>query len=204
MTTERIVPIEEEPRHFLRFQNRHVRLFDVHLPPGYRGLYHTHVHDGVFVNVEASETVATDFGGEPVVRGPRQLGETYFFNYAKAPRIHRVDNTGDTPFRVVDTEIHEGCGRSGPFEDDGRPLILENERVRVTRLLLEPGRSARLAPTCGMLVAVTGGRLELRSPGAVEVVSLAPAGFNWRDSFAAVEVANAGEAPFHGVDIVVK
>ena len=202
--TDRIVAIEDEPRHFLKFQNRHVRLFDVHLPPGYRGLFHSHVHDGVFVNVEASETVATDFGGEPVVRGPRQLGETYFFNYTKAPRIHRVDNTGATPFRVVDTEIHEGCGRSAPVEDAARPPILENDRVRVTRLLLDPGRSARLSPTCGMLVAVTGGRLEARSPGGVEVVTLAPAGFKWRDSFAALEVVNAGDAPFHGVDILVK
>jgi len=35
-----IVPIDEEPQHRLKFQNQHVRLFDVLLPPGYKGLWH--------------------------------------------------------------------------------------------------------------------------------------------------------------------
>ncbi len=65
---ERIVPIEAEPRHELKFQNRHLRLFDVQLPPGYRSLVHTHLHDGVFVNIEGSETTAQDLGGETVVK----------------------------------------------------------------------------------------------------------------------------------------
>ena len=87
-----------------------MRLFDVQLPPGYQSLVHTHLHDGVFVNIDASETTAQELGGEVVVRAPRVLGETYFINYTKAPKAHRVHNIGRTPFRVVDAEIHEGCG----------------------------------------------------------------------------------------------
>jgi hypothetical protein len=49
LAVESIVPIEEEPQHRLKFQNQHVRLFDVLLPPGYKGLWHFHVYDGVFV-----------------------------------------------------------------------------------------------------------------------------------------------------------
>ena len=201
---ERIVPIEEEPRHFLVFQNRHVRVFDVRLPPGYRGLWHTHLHDGVFVNVEASQTTAQDLGGQPVVRPPRKLGETYFLAYTRKPKAHRVDNTGSTPFRVVDVEIHEGCGGAGPEDAPGLTPIVENPRVRVSRVALAPGETVSLPATCGMLVAVSGGRLEFRSPGGADEMAVEPAGFRWRDSFAPLEVTNAGESPFHGVDVLLK
>ena len=50
LRAEEPVPIEEEPQHHLRFENSHVRFFDVRLPPGYRGVMHIHHHDGVFVN----------------------------------------------------------------------------------------------------------------------------------------------------------
>jgi hypothetical protein len=202
---ERIVPIEAEPRHELKFQNRHVRLFDVQLPPGYRSLVHTHLHDGVFVNVEASETTAQDFGGEVLSRPPRVLGETYFIDYTKAPKAHRVENVGRTPFRVVDTEIHEGCGRfAAPTDGPGQALVLENERVRVSRLEIEPGQSVSLPPTCGMLVALRSATLEFRGPGGTETMAMDRAGFKWRDSFAPLVLANVGTAVFHGIDIVVK
>jgi hypothetical protein len=202
---ERIVPIEAEPRHELKFQNRHVRLFDVQLPPGYRSLVHTHLHDGVFVNVEASETTAQELGGEVVVRPPRVLGETTFINYTKSPKAHRVENIGRTPFRVVDTEIHEGCGGFAATPDAaGQSLVLENERVRVTRLALDPGQTLSLPPTCGMLVALRPATLELRGPGGTETLAADRAGFRWRDSFAPVVLANVGAAVFHGIDIVVK
>jgi hypothetical protein len=65
---ERIVPIEEEPRQVLKFQNAHVRFFDVQLPPGYEALWHRHLYDGVFVNIEPSETTAQDLGAGPARR----------------------------------------------------------------------------------------------------------------------------------------
>src|SRR5690349_13840312 len=100
-----IVPIDEEPQHRLKFQNQHVRLFDVLLPPGYNSLWHYHVYDGVFVNIEASPTREQVLGADAADRAPRIIGETYFLNYAKKPKVHRVTNTGDTGYRVTDTEI---------------------------------------------------------------------------------------------------
>ena len=43
------IPIEQEPRHRLLFENEHVRFFDVELEPGYESRYHWHRSDGVFV-----------------------------------------------------------------------------------------------------------------------------------------------------------
>jgi hypothetical protein len=205
LAQERIVPIDEEPRHMLKFQNTHVRFFDVQLPPGYEALWHTHLHDGVFVNIEAAATAAQDLGGPVVPREPRMPGETYFINYTKKPKAHRVTNTDSTTYRVTDTEIHQACGGFIPQPDTpGQTLILENDRVRVTRLMLGPGERTALHPACGMLISVSGGELAFESGGPQERISTYPAGFKWRDSFRAVTLVNTGTSVFHGVDIVVK
>jgi hypothetical protein len=202
---QRIVPIEEEPRHRLKFQNAHVRYFDVQLPPGYEGVFHTHVHDGVFVNIEASETRAQDLGGPAEPRPPRIVGETYFTPYTSKPKAHKVDNIGASLYRVTDTEIHAPCGGFKPVQDAvGQTLVVENDRVRVTRLMVGPGERVALHPTCGMLVAVSGGRLRFLAPGGEEDVTLAAAGFKWRDQRTPLDFINTGTEVFHGVDIVVK
>ncbi|PWT73542.1 MAG: hypothetical protein C5B46_05265 [Proteobacteria bacterium] len=182
-----------------------MRFFDVQLPRGYRGRWHSHIYDGVFVNIEASATRAQDLGADPVDRVPRIIGETYFIDYGKKPKVHRVDNTGETTYRVSDTEILRNCGGFAAIKDgESQTLILENDRVRVTRIMIGPGEKLALHPACGMPVAVTGGTLKFTPAGAEEVVSLNPAGFKWRDSAAAIEFTNVGDEVFHGVDIVVK
>ncbi len=205
IAAESIIPIEEEPQHRLKFQNQHVRLFDVLLPPGYKGLWHFHVYDGVFVNIEAASTNEQVLGADPADRPPRIIGDTYFFGYGKKPKVHRVNNTGDTNYRVTDTEIVRGCGGFAPVKDgEGQVLILDNERVRVTRIMIGPGERLLLHPPCGMLVSVSGGRLKLNAPGGEEQITLQPAGFKWRDQSSALEIVNAGSEVFHAVDIVVK
>jgi len=202
---ERIVPIEEEPGHVLKFRNAHVRFFDVQLQPGYLALWHTHLHDGVFVNIEASETSAQDLGGEVKIRQPRMIGETYFIGYTMNPKAHRVGNVGETLYRVADTEILRACGGFTAVEDGpGQTLVVENDRVRVTRLMLAPGEVLALHGPCGMLVGVGAGELSFDSGGPAERVSMTPAGFKWRQADMPVRVRNIGETEFHGVDIVVK
>jgi hypothetical protein len=202
---QNVVPIEQEPRHVLKFHNAHVRFFDVTLPPGYESLWHHHRYDGVFVNIGPSRTRAQDLGGEPAVRPPRIVGETYFIGYAAKPNTHRVANVGDTDYRVTDTEIVAPCGGFQPTPDvQGQTLVLENERVRVTRLMIAPGERLALPVGCGMLVSVSGGRLRFIGPDSAEDASLGPAGYKWRDQRSAVSFVNTGSEVFHGVDIVVK
>lgn len=200
-----IVPIEEEPQHRLQFQNQHVRMFDVLLPPGYNSLWHVHVYDGVFVNIEPAPTREQVLSAEPADRRPRIIGETYFFPYAKKPKVHRVSNTGDTAFHVTDTEILRGCGGFAAVKDgEGQTLILENERVRVTRIMIGPGERMLLHPPCGMLVSVSAGQIKVNAAGGEEQLRLQPAGFKWRDQSTSLEIVNAGSEVFHAVDIVVK
>jgi len=202
---EPIVTIDQEPQHRLKFQNQHVRLFDVLLPPGYKSLWHSHLNDGVFVVVESAESQAQDLGAEPVDRPPRTIGETFFINYGKKHNVHRVNNTGATPYHVTDTEILQSCpGYATAKDAEGQTLILENERVRVTRLMIGPGETMKLHPPCGMLIAVTTAKLSFKGPGAEETVTFDSAGFKWRNQLQPLQFTNVGQEVFHGVDIVLK
>lgn len=199
------VPIDQEPLHKLRFRNAHVRFFDVNLPPGYRGVMHVHQFDGVFVNIAPSETEAEDWGKAPQIRPARDIGETYFINYAATPKAHRVSNVGARPYHVTDTEILSGCGTAKLADDAfAGKLILENDRVRITRVVLEPGASSKLYGPCGMLVAVSGGHAALKAAGGEEQINFQPAGFRWRESAEPTVITNTGAATFHAVDILVK
>jgi len=199
------VPIEQEPRHRLKFENAHVRFFDVQLEPGYQALYHWHYNDGVFVNIASSPTIAQDWGAEPAKRGDRAIGEAYFIGYAAKPKAHRVTNPGPGIYRVTDTEIMSTCGpmdtaREGP----NQTLVVDNERVFVARVILHPGESTELYAPCGMLVSVSGGTVVFDTPDGKEKVAMERAAFKWRKLRQTVKLTNVGANVFHGVDIRVK
>lgn len=199
------VDLEQEPRHRLKFENEHVRFFDVQLEPGYQALYHWHRHDGVFINMYVAPTAAQDVGKEPMQRGGRAIGEVYFINYAASPKAHRVSNPGTSEYRVTDTEILSGCGASGPFsEAPNQTLVVDNARVFVTRLILHPGESSELQAPCGMLVSVSGGNVTVEGPQGSESFAMPVAGFKWRKSGETVRITNAGKTVFHAIDIRLK
>ena len=199
------VNIEQEPRHRLKFENEHIRFFDVQLEPGYQALYHWHRNDGVFVNMYVAPTTAQDVGQEPVRRGGRAIGEVYFINYAAKPKAHRVTNPGNSEYRVTDTEILVGCGAAGTMEaGPNQTVVVDNERVLVTRLILHPGESSELLAPCGMLVSVSGGNVTVEGPQGSESFALQVAGFKWRKSADTVRLTNAGNSVFHAIDIRLK
>ncbi|HEV8525235.1 MAG TPA: hypothetical protein VGQ71_12100 [Terriglobales bacterium] len=199
------VPIEQEPRHRLKFENAHMRFFDVQLEPGYQSLYHWHHNDGVFVNIASSPTISQDWGAEPVMRGERAIGEAYFIGYAAKPKAHRVANPGPGIYRVTDTEIMSSCGQmDAAREGPNQTLIVNNERVLVTRVILHPGESTELYAPCGMLVSVSGGDVVFDTPEGKEKVAMDRAAFKWRKLLQTVKLTNAGANVFHGVDIRIK
>jgi hypothetical protein len=196
---EEPVPIEQEPRHLLKFQNAHVRFFDVDLPPGYEGRYHWHTHDGVFVNISPAETIAQDWGKEPTKRGWRAIGETYFINYADKPKAHRVSNSDSQVYRVTDTEILSSCGAvQARGEGPNQTLVVENHRVFVARIILHPGEWTELYAPCGMLVSVSGGNVTL----GAQSMEMPRAG--WRQSGETLRLTNTGRGVFHAVDVRLK
>lgn len=203
------VPVEAEPRHRLRFTNEHVRVFDVLIPPGDVSLFHTHVHDGLGVRLTdarirdevldgASYDVAVTRGGLSFSHRPR-------------PLTHRVHSIGATQFRIVFVELVRGAtqpsGAASPalVEDDA--IVLDNDRMRVTRRVLAAGESIQMHEHAlpGLAVALSDGRIAVDLEGdEARTVKFRPADTRWQAAGTRHSWRNAGAAPFEALEIEVK
>src|SRR5262249_24874540 len=134
------VPVTQEPRHHLKFENKYARVFDVVVPPGDATLFHLHSNDYVFAAIGDANLKAEVMGSQPVdlILKDREV------RFTKGPVTHRVSNPARTPFRNITVEILGSPGPGGastPDTSPGHSIVLDNERVRVERLVLEPGQS---------------------------------------------------------------
>src|SRR5262249_6142664 len=105
------------------------------------------------------------------VSDPR--GIVTYTAYSKKPVTHQLTNIGSTAFHNIVITFPETRPRRfapAPREVVGYTQVLDNERIRAWRLVLEPGQSAGLisqqAP--GMRVIVQGGEIVESVPGECE------------------------------------
>ena len=202
------VPIEKEPRHRLEFGNPYVRVFDVLIPAGESTLFHTHVNDGVGLKLSDAHIRDEVLDGEAedlqVARG--EVG----FSYRPSPLTHRVSNVGRTPFRNIFVEVLRTAGEPSlaPLQALAaeRTLVVENERVRVSRQVLAPAQSLdmhRHARSLG--VALTAGTISFEVAGEkARTVEFEPGESRWHPGGTDHSWKNVGAAPFEAVIIELK
>jgi mannose-6-phosphate isomerase-like protein (cupin superfamily) len=204
------VPVEKEPRHHLKFQNSYVRVFDAVVPPGDTTLYHQHMNDYVFVMIGAATMKTQIQGGEPndlILKD----GET---RYTPAPVIHRVSNVGKTGFRAIAIEVLEPSKARGAPTDKGSEysFVLENERVRVHKLTLEPDQSTRTesAGQPEMMVAITQAEVVTTAASAISgrvgygdraKKKFKPGDFVWSDGPGTRSMKNSGKTRFEAITV---
>ena len=209
MPAQSPVPIEKEPRHRLKFQNRYVRVFDVLIPPGDTSLFHTHVNDGFSVRLKDASIRDEALGGASedltVKRGAVSFG------YRPSPITHRVSNIGATPFSNIFVEVLPSTGTpaGSPLQAlaAGQTLVLENERVRVSRLILAPGQSTKLHTHSIRIlaVAVSRGKIAVGAPGKkARTVKFKPGDTQWYEAGAKHSLRNVSSVPFEAVEIELK
>src|SRR5215475_3198669 len=189
------VIIDKEPHHHLKFENKYVRVFDVSVPPGGETLFHTHPEDYLFVSIGDANLKAQLMGGQPFDLNLKD-GEV---RYSKGPLTHRVQNPAKSEFRNITVEV---LGTTG-LKDDSPPLdkvaghtmVLDNDKVRVERLVLAPGQSTGMHShsLSELSVVVAGGNIELQQPGQkTERMELAPGGFRWHEGKRSHDLKNVG------------
>jgi len=101
------VPVAKEPRHKTVLLNNYIRLIDVHLKPGDTTLYHIHAAPSVVVFISKSLIGTQDMSGKGLPSGEVLPGQTLFRDYEKEPVTHRVYNSGDNVFHVMDIELEK-------------------------------------------------------------------------------------------------
>jgi mannose-6-phosphate isomerase-like protein (cupin superfamily) len=196
------VPVSSEPRHHMKFENQFVRVFDVQVPPGNATLFHIHSNDYLFVSIGDATLKGEVLGGQPgdlIVKD----GDCRF---SKAPITHRVTNVGSNLFRNITVEVLKSPGASAQAAQElpGHTLVLDNDRVHVNRLVIEPGNSV---PThthsrSGLGVIVSAAEIQIDSPGQKPlIVQAQPGSFQWFDAPVTHSIKNIGKTRFEAIHI---
>jgi quercetin dioxygenase-like cupin family protein len=199
------VPVLKEPRHLVKFENRYVRVIDASVPVDDATLFHTHDIDNIPVAISGGK-LQTEVVGQPGIIS--STIETGAVSYAKGGYTHRITNVGDTHVRFIDAEILASPGQAAnvpPLDKaTGKALVIDNERTRVYRLILEPGQATGLHThkLSVLSVAVTTGRVAIESAQQKSQITEFQAGdFRWHTGEMAHSIKNVGASRFEMIDI---
>ncbi|MEK6284222.1 MAG: hypothetical protein AABO57_00610 [Acidobacteriota bacterium] len=202
-TVQSPVPVASEPRHHLKFENEYVRVFDVFVAPGDATLFHIHANDYAFVTIGDAGLDAEVMGSQPVELSLKD-GEVRF---TKGPVTHRVSNPSIFRFRNITIEILGSPGPAGASTPDtlpGHSIVLDNERVRVERLILDPGESTNMHThnLSALSVFISPAKVLVRSPGQEpQTIEYKPGDFRWRAAPVTHSIKNIGKTRFEAVGI---
>jgi quercetin dioxygenase-like cupin family protein len=206
---QQAVPVGKEPRHKTKFENQYVRVIDAAVAVGDATLYHTHDLDNVPVNVSGGKLKTETVGQAEATFTTMETGRTSF---AKGGYTHRITNVGDTPLRFIDAEILSPYGKSSTAaildaaleKTAGHTLISENERVRLYRVIIEPGQTiaahAHVLPR--LSVSVSGGKLAIHSNDRKAKTKTFKVGdFSWHKPESQHVLKNLGAEKYESVEI---
>jgi hypothetical protein len=206
------VPIEKAPFHLPVFKNEYVTVLKIDVPPHRNTGFHTHATDSVSVNVEDADMANQLPGEKQTPPQHSKRGQPNFTAYSKQPpRTHKASNMGETPFHNVSFLFnYPQPGRFSPSSRagvSGYTQIMDNERVRGWRLVLEPGQTAgaftQSAP--GLRIVLDGGEIAELVPGQPERgMNLRLGEFYWQDPGATRAVRNTGTTRLEFVEFELK
>jgi hypothetical protein len=202
-----VVPVESAPFHLEVFENEYVRFLNVLIPPGKVGAYHRHSIDFAFLILESTDRLEITVLDKPMALVPLKRGQVVFGGYSKAPLIHQVANAGQGSFHVIGIEILDS--QPGRFSPSTRAdvlaytPVLDNERVRGWRLMLQPGESAaaitQTAP--GVRIVEQGGDIVESTPEKPDhELNLNRGDFAWQPAGTTRAVRNVGTSPIEWVE----
>lgn len=206
------VPILKASYHTPVFKNEYVTFLNIYVPPGRNTGYHTHTSDAVSVSIEDADMTNQDFGApKPGPARRSQRGSVNYSDFRKESRSHKASNVGATPFHNVSFILNSNeTGRFTPSSRSGATAytqVLDNDRVRGWRLVLEPGQSAgsitQQAP--GIRIAVEGGELIESVPGQPDRAMNPKLGdFLWQDAGTTRVVRNIGKTRLELLEFELK
>ncbi len=163
------VPVRQEPRHHLVFENEYVRAFYVEIAPLDSSLLHEHALDYTYVTLGASDIINAPLG-KPEITVHLNDGEV---RYARGGFSHVAKNLSDKPFRNVTIEflrpqgtlrnicqkVVEGllgaCPDTSPLRGiakmsyEARPLFETDETLVLSGTLAAKATHAENAPETG-------------------------------------------------------
>jgi hypothetical protein len=210
-TPEMQVPAIREPHHFVKLDNKYARVLDVTVPPYGGTLYHIHENPYFWISIGPATLRGQTLGAKEIIDIEPTDGEVRF-----SPVItHRVGNIGSRPFRNITVQIqarddlsHAGSSTASPKPTGYQATApLDNELVRVERLILEPGQSTGryTLPRSGLLIAARDGVISVEPAGQPAARKEMKAGdFEWHTGAITHTITNLGKTRFEAIEAVWK
>ncbi|MGA1998787.1 MAG: hypothetical protein ABSG52_02250 [Terriglobales bacterium] len=207
------VPISQEPHHHLVLENEYTRVYDVTVPAHQSTLLHRHDNDYLAVILEPAE-IQNAVVGRPVTKGRAGKGEVRF---AVAPLIHRLIDSGDTPYRNLIIEILKKKSGTPKETTPERGLdvghgglidtVVDNSQVRVQDVQIAAGGMLHKHTHKFPLLVVALSDLDLHNmpqgkPAAM--VHQTAGEVKWIGAGSTDEMMNAGKQQAHFIEVEFK
>lgn len=125
--------VSKEPRHKNVFENKYVRLLDVHIQPADTSLFHIHSIPSVFVHF-TNTVVCSQLKGKEWEKGKNTKGDAEFVSFVDNMRVHRVSNCDTVPFHVMDAELLSSYNAFNKNTALPFAIIIDNEKIIAYRL----------------------------------------------------------------------
>jgi len=122
------VQVKLEPRHKNVFENKYLRLLDVHIVPNDTTLFHIHSTPSFFLTFTNTK-VGVQIKGQDWTKSQNVAGESWYQSFQNDKLIHRVTNCDTVPFHVTDLEILATYNNNRKIKPLPFEVLLENERV---------------------------------------------------------------------------
>lgn len=197
--------------------NEHVVLQRLHVGPGEWEGIHSHPGNQIYVHIKGGEWSGR-LGGESAYSGIHSPdGEVGWMDAIPLSAGHDSGNTGDTPIDLIYVTLKDDA----PIAPDTEPtpqtfpnipleLVLENDRMIVQRLRIEPGQwtGAHGHPGNQVYVVIKGGTWsERRGMESAPSVSVQAGSVGWVDAVdvrEAHELGNTGDTTIELVLVTIK
>ena len=210
-TPEMQVPAIREPHHFVKLDNKYTRVLDVTVEPYSGTLYHIHENPYFWISIGPATLRGQTLGAQEIINIEPVDAEVRY-----SPVItHRVGNIGATRFRNITVQIQsrDDVSPPGAFVASPRPTgyqakpPLDNDLVRVERLILEPGQSTGryTLPRSGLLIAAHDGTISIERPGSSgHHIDMKAGDFEWHTGPTTHTITNLGKTRFEAIEAVWK
>jgi len=125
------VPVQQEPRHHVAFENGQFRILNVNVPPGDTTLDHLHEHDLVTVSMTDGTRIRLRSTGQDwTERAPRPLGDVALNDYAGKPLTHRLENVGSSAYQLFAIEqLHPSATSGAALATDATTSLTKESRA---------------------------------------------------------------------------
>jgi hypothetical protein len=210
-TPDMQVPAIREPHHFVKLDNKYARVLDVTVEPFSGTLYHIHENPYFWISIGAATLRGQTLGATEIINIEPVDAEVRY-----SPALtHRVGNIASTTFRNITVQIQsrDDVSPAGTFVASPKPAgyqakpALDNELVRVERLILEPGQSTGryTLPRSGLLIAAHDGAISVERAGsAAHRIEMKAGEFEWHTGPVTHTITNVGKTRFEAIEAVWK